>query len=156
MIAISMTAALLDNSPHRERPSGIRNLAIVCFVLAGYMAVSGTLVLFGAISLISGRYLLGDYATMGPVIYYSVAVAFSVVGVGLYKGWRIVRRLAIILAALLVATSLLPISAAVTYFQLFPLFLHGIKVILTIMAIRYLLQPDVVEFFNAKSVPPAT
>jgi hypothetical protein len=57
---------------------------------------------------------------------------------------------------MLIATSLLPVSAAVTYFQIAPLLLHGIKVVLAIIAIRYLLQPDVVAFFTAKGEPRST
>jgi len=77
-------------------------------------------------------------------------------GIGLHRGWRFFRRLAIVVAALLMATSLLPISAAVAYFQIVPLIIHGIKIILAVMAIRYLLQPAVVEFFSAKAVPRST
>lgn len=156
MMVIGMTASLLQEPAPRTRPSGIRVLAIICFLLAAYLLGSGVLVLLAAIPLASGRYLLGDYVTMGPAIYFAAAVAFLLLGFGLLRGWRLFRRLAIVAAALLMATSLIPVSAAVTYFQIVPLILHGLKIILAIMAIRYLLQPEVVEFFNARSVPRST
>lgn len=156
MMIIGMAAILFDNSSSHLRPSGIRILAIVCFLLAAYLFGSGVLVSIGSIPLASGRYLLGDYVTMGPVLYFAVAAASIVLGVGLLRGWRVIRRLAIIAAALLMATSILPISAAVTYFQIGPFLLHGAKIILAIMAIRYLLQPEVVEFFSAKGVRRST
>jgi len=155
MMVIGMAAMLLDEPSPVARPNGIRILSATCFVLAVYLLVSGGLVAVGAMSLASGRYLLGDYATMGPVLYFGVAVVLAVLGIGLYKGWRIMRRLAIIVAALLMATSLLPVSAAVTYFQIGPLIFHGAKIILAVMAIRYLLQTEVVEWFSA-GVPRST
>lgn len=149
MMVIGMATSLLNDPSPRVRPSGIRILAVVCFVLAAYLLASGILVTAGAVSLASGRYLLGDYATMGPVLYFGAAVVFGLLGFGLLKGWRFSRRAAIIVVALSMATSLLPVSAAVTYFQIGPLILHGAKIILAIMAIRYLLQAEVVEWFSA-------
>lgn len=105
----------------------------------------------GVVPLASGRYLLGEYAIWGPVVYWLVAAVFVVVGVGLLRRWKVGRRLAIIAAALLMATSLLPISAAVAYFQILPLAIHGAKIILAVIAIRYLLQAEVVEWFSAAS-----
>ena len=153
---IDMAAILLDEQPPRMRPAGIRILAGVCFVLAAYLLGSAILILAGVISLSSGRYLLGEYAIMGPVAYIGGALVLLAAGIGLHRGWRFFRRLAIVVAALLMATSLLPISAAVAYFQIVPLIIHGIKIILAVMAIRYLLQPAVVEFFSAKAVPRST
>jgi hypothetical protein len=156
MMVIDMSATLLEDAPPRLRPSGIRILAIISFLLAGYLFLSGILVTIGAISLASGRYLLGEYVNLGPLIYFLAAVAMALLGIGLDRGWRLFRRLGIIIAALFMATSLLPVSAAVTYFQIVPLMLHGVKIILAIMAIRYLLQPEVVDFFSAKGVPRST
>lgn len=142
-----MVASLLGEKPVVSRPQGIRILSGFCFTLAAYLLTSGALVSLYEIPLASGRYVLGDYVTMGPVIYFAVAGVSAVIAVGLYRGWRIMRRLAIILFALFLATSLLPISAAVTYWQIAPLVIHGTKIVVGIMAIRYLVRPDVVEFF---------
>jgi sulfite exporter TauE/SafE len=92
----------------------------------------------------------------GPALYLVVGVALALLGTALNRGWRLARRTAIIGAAMLIATSLLPVSAAFTYFQIVPLILHGIKLVLAIMAIQYLLRPEVVEFFNARVGPRPT
>jgi hypothetical protein len=144
---------LLSEPTSGARPEGIRILSAICFLLAAYLLVSGTLLVLGAIGLSSGRYLLGEYVNMGPALYFAVSVGLALLGFALYRGWRVARRAAIIAAAMLIATSLLPVSAAVTYFQWVPLLLHGIKAVLAIIAIRYLLQAEVVEFFTAKSGP---
>ena len=138
---------LADTTPGPQ-PGGIRILAIICFILAVYLTGSGLLVFAGVVPLAIGRYLLGEYAIWGPVLYWLVAAVFAVVGVGLLRRWMFARRLAIIAAALLMATSLLPISAAVAYMQILPLAIHGAKVILAVIAIRYMLQSEVVEWFR--------
>jgi len=125
-------------------------LAFACFAIAGILAVQGSLTLAGVLSLASGRYVLGEYSTMGPPIFLVVAVVLAVLGVGLMRGWRFARRLAIIAAALFLATSALPLSAAVGYMQVGASVIHGAKIILAIVGIRYLLQPEMVEFFSAK------
>jgi len=150
MMMIGMSSTLLADPAPRTRPEGIRILAVICFLLAAYLLISAVLVLAGTLALASGRYLLGDFVTMGPLIYFAAGAVLALLGFGLLRGWRITRRLAIVVAALLMATSLLPVSAAVSYFQIVPLVVHGVKIVLTIMAIRYLLQPEVVEFFSAK------
>lgn len=150
------TAMAIGEQPIRIRPLGIRILAVVCFLLAAYLFASGVLVAGGAISLASGRYLLGEYVNWGPVLYFVVGVALALLGTALDRGWRVARRTAIIGAAMLIATSLLPVSAAFTPFQIVPLVLHGIKVVLAIMAIQYLLRQEVVEFFSARGVPQST
>ena len=138
---------LADTAPP-ARPGGIRILGVICFILAVYLALAGGLVSIGTLPLASGRYVLGEYAVWGPAIYWLVAAVFALVGVGLLRRWKLARRLAIVAAALMMATSVLPISAAVAYFQIMPLVVHGLKIILAVMAIRYLLQEEVVEWFR--------
>lgn len=146
-----MSVALESNNEARARPVGIAVLAVACCALGTYLAGNGALVAAAVVSFASGRYLLGEYASMGPILYFGVALALAALGVGLLRAWRIVRRLTIVAAALLLATSVLPISAAVAYFQIGALVIHGLKIILSVMAIRYLLQEEVVEYFSAKS-----
>ena len=146
-----MAVSLLRENTTVSRPQGIRILSGFCFILAAYLLTCGVLISLGTISMASGRYVLGDSVTMGPVLFFAVATASVLVAVGLYQGWRVMRRIAIILFALFLATSLLPISAAVTYWQLAPLAIHGVKVVAGIMAIRYLMQLEVVDFFSTKN-----
>ena len=145
-----MTALLADAKPV-IRPAGVRVIAVVCFLLALYFLVSAALVKADVVSFASTRYVLGEYATMGPVLYAMLGIIMSGLGLGLDKGWSPARRVAIVVAGFLFATSILPISAAVAYFLIVPLLIHGAKVILAVMAIRYLLLSEVVEWFSARS-----
>jgi hypothetical protein len=142
----------LKRTQNPARPPGLRVIAFACFGLAAYLFVNGALIVAGAVSFASGRYLLGEYASMGPVIYLVVATVLAVLGFGLLRGWGLIRRLTIIAAAFLIATSVLPISAAVAYFQIVGIVVHGLKIIIAVIAIRYLVQPEVVEYFSGKSV----
>ena len=92
--------------------------------------------------------MLGDIAIMGPLIYFIVAVAMATLGYGLLRGWRWTRRLAQVAAALLISGTVVSISSAVMYSQVFGIILHGAKIVLAIVIIRYLMQPEVVEWFG--------
>ncbi len=92
--------------------------------------------------------MLGDIAIMGPLIYFLVAAAMAALGYGLLRGWRWTRRLAQVAAALLISGTVVSISSAVMYSQVFGIILHGAKIVLAIVIIRYLMQPEVVEWFG--------
>jgi len=132
------------------RPAGVRAIATCCFGMAALLVIDAVLILCHVFSLASGRYLIGEYTTMGPAIFFVVAVVLIALGIGLLRGWSFARRLAIVAAALFLATSALPLSAAVGYLQVSGIVIHGGKIILAIIAIRYLLQPEVVECFSAR------
>lgn len=151
-----VTTLLFADQGTHSRPPGVRILAIVCFGLAAYLVINGLLVLAGVLSLASGAFLLGEYSTMGPAIFAAVAAALIVLGWGLLRGWRWVRRLAIVAAALLLATAVMPVSAAVIYFHPLAIVIHGVKIIAAIVAIRYLLQSEVVDYFSEKTGRSAT
>lgn len=146
-----MTISELNAEKTSMRPAGIVAIAAAFFLIAAYLIVSGALVAVGAVSFASGRYILGDYAAMGPVLYFAVAVVLALLGAGLLRRWRLARRLTIVAAAFLLATSVLPISAAVAYFQIVGMVIHGLKIIAAVVAIRYLLLPEVVDYFSARS-----
>ena len=150
-ICYGAVMSLFAETIPRLRPEGVRFLGIGCLVLAAYVAANGALVLFGTVSFASGTYLLGELVTMGPLIYFVVAVLLAGLGFSLLRGLRWSRRVAIIAAALLVAGSVMPISAAVIYSQVVGIVIHGAKIILAIVIIRYLVQPEVVDWFSARS-----
>ncbi len=139
-----------------SRPAGIQIIAFACFALAGYLLVLGILVATAVAPFAFGRYILGDYASMGPVLYFFAGLALVVLAIGLLRGWSFMRRFSIIAAALLLGTSVLPISAAVAYFQIAGIVVHGLKIIVAVVAIRYLLQPEVVDYFSARSARRST
>jgi hypothetical protein len=143
-----MTSLLATPKP-RTRPAGVRAMAIGCFVLAAYLFVNAILVFAGVLSLASGAYLLGEYTTMGPVLFLLVAWALAGLGAALWRGWNWSRRVAVVACGFLVALSVIPVSSAVIDQRVIAIFLHGAKIILAIVCIRYLLQPEVVEYFSA-------
>jgi hypothetical protein len=141
--------SLFVETPSRHRPDGIRALALGLLTLAVYLAINGLLVMLGVVSFASGAYLLGGLETMGPLIYFIVASLVAGLGFGLLRGWRWARRVAVIAAGLLIAGAVMPLSGAVAYSHIFGVIIHGAKIILAIVIIRYLLQPEVVEWFSA-------
>jgi hypothetical protein len=104
--------------------------------------------MLGIVSFACGAYLLGGLEIMGPLIYFIVAAILAALGYGLLRGWRWTRRLAQIAAALLISGTVVSISSAVMYSQVFGVILHGAKIVLAIVIIRYLMQPEVVEWFG--------
>lgn len=144
-----MSGALLTEPVPPSRPPIVKAAAVACFALALYLVGNGLLIVLGVLSLASGSYLLGEYSTMGPILYFVVALALSLIGFGLLRRWNWSRRLAVVAAALLLATAVMPVSAAVIYFNIVGIIIHGSKIIAAIIAIRYLLQSEVVEWFRA-------
>ena len=146
-----VSASLFSEASPRVRPDGVRVLGVGCLALSVYLGINGLLVFFGVVSFASGAYWLGGLETMGPLIYFIVAVAVAVLGLGLLRGWRWSRRLAIVATGLLVATAVMPLSGAVAYSHIFGVVTQGAKIILAIVIIRYLLQPEVIDWFSARS-----
>lgn len=132
----------------RTRPGGVKVIAIVCFCLAGYLLLNAVLIIAGVVSLASGAYVLGEYSMMGPILFGAVSVAIAAIGWGLMRGWNWTRRSAVVAAALLLATAVMPVSAAVIYFHPLAIAIHGAKIIAAIVAIRYLLLAEVVDYFR--------
>jgi len=108
------------------------------------------------VSFASGTYIMGELVTMGPLVYFLVAALVAGLGFALLRGWRWSRRVAVIAAALLVAGSVMPVSSAVVYSQMVGIVIHGAKIILAIVIIRYLMQAEVVEWFTARSGSQST
>jgi len=144
-----MSHSFLSERGPSSRPPIVKAAAIACFALGIYLVANGALIAFGVLSLASGAYVLGEYSTMGPLLYFVVAGTLFLIGLGLMRRWNWSRRLAIIAAALVMATAVMPVSSAVIYFHLAGIVIHGVKIIAAIIAIRYLLQPEVVEWFRA-------
>ena len=140
---------LFSAAKDRSQPGGVKIIAIVCFLLAAYLVLNGVLIVAGVLSLASGAYILGEYSMMGPVLFLGVAVGLALLGWGLLRGWNWTRRLAVVASGLLLATAVMPVSAAVIYFHPVALVIHGTKIIAAIVAIRYLLLSEVVDYFRA-------
>ncbi len=145
----------VDDTP-RVRPEGVRVLGVGCLAVAAYIVGNGLLVLLGVVSFASGAYILGELVTMGPLIYFITAALVAGLGFALLRGWRWSRRVGMVAAALLVASSVMPVSAAVIYSQVAGIVIHGTKIILAIVIIRYLMQPEVGDWFSARNGSQST
>jgi len=143
-----VTTQLFSEAKERTRPEGVKIIAIACFLLAVYLVLNGVLIITGVVSLASGAYVLGEYSMMGPLLFLAVAAVLALLGWGLLRGWNWTRRLAVVAAGLLLATAVMPVSAAVIYFHPLALVIHGTKIIAAIVAIRYLLLSEVVDYFR--------
>ena len=139
---------LFGDATPRVRPEGVRLLALGCLALAAYVAVNGVLLALGLVSFASGAYILGELTVMGPLIYFIVGALGVGLGVSLLRGWRWSRVVAIVAAASFIAGAAMPLSAAVIYSQVAGIVINGAKIILAIVIIRYLLQPEVVDWFS--------
>ncbi len=143
-----MTTQLFPEAKEQTRPGGVKAIAVVCFTLAAYLLLNAILIIVGVVSLASGAYVLGEYSMMGPILFLSVSAALALLGWGLLRGWNWTRRLAVVAAALLLATAVMPVSAAVIYFHPLSIAIHGAKIVASIVAIRYLLLSEVVDYFR--------
>ncbi len=146
-----MGSSLFAEAGPRVRPAGVRFLALACLALGIYIGINGLLVMVGTVSFASGAYLLGGMETMGSTIYFLVALVLTGLGFALFRGWRWSRRVAIMAAALLFAGAVMPVSSAVIDARILSIVTQGAKIIAAIVVIRYLLQPEVVDYFSAKN-----
>lgn len=151
-----MVSALLAESAPLHRPGGVRVIAFALFAISAYLILNGALISLGLMALASGRYFLGEYTTMGPLLFFVVGAVLIGIGIGLLNGWRSARRLAVVAAALTLATSVVPISAAFSYWQTSGIVIYGVKIILAVIAIQYLLRPEVRDYFSARTVQRST
>jgi hypothetical protein len=143
-----VTTQLFSEAKARTLPGGVKIIAIVSFLLAVCLVLNGLLIVGGLLPLASGSYIVGEYSMMGPVLFLSVSLVLTVLGVGLLRGWNWTRRLAVAAAALLLATAIMPVSAAVIYFHPIAIVIQGSKIIAAVVAIRYLLLSEVVDYFR--------
>jgi multidrug transporter EmrE-like cation transporter len=131
-------------------PIGVRVIATIFLLTAGYLVVVGTVMLLGpgAISMSAGADLLGGLETAGPSMFLLIALVGAAIGIGLLRLHNWARRLAI-LAALLGIVLLLPsVSSAVLDFRIAHLIWGGLGVMVRAMIVWYLYQHPVKETFN--------
>jgi hypothetical protein len=144
-----MSTSLFTHESHKIRPAGVRILGWAIVVIGAFLIGDGLLVYFGKVSFATGSYFLGGLETMGPLIFWIVGCALVALGFSLLRGFRWSRRLGIVAAALLLSTAVMPVSGAVIYGNILGIITNGAKIIVAIAIIRYLLQPEVADYFSA-------
>lgn len=93
--------------------------------------------------------MLEGLELMGPLIFFLVAGTATTIGFALLRRWPGARRLAILLFALYAVAAIPSISSAVTEFRWFVIVTEGAKLLLSVLVIFYLMQPDVAAYFQS-------
>jgi len=140
--------------PHRDFPSsiptGVKVIATVFLLTAGYLGLLGGIMLAspGAVSMALGAPLLGGLELAGPYMFLLVA------GVGMAIGWGLLRlnnwmRRAAALVALIGIVILVPsVSANAISLQFDKLAWGGLGMIVRVLIVWYLFQEPVAERFS--------
>jgi len=87
---------------------------------------------------------------LGPLVFLLYAVILAVLGMALWWRWKGARRAGIVLAAAGVALALPAISSAVVDERAFAILREGLQIIVRVIAIYYLSQEPVKEWFAVK------
>ena len=131
-----------------SRPAVIWVIASFCWLSATFLVITGLLTTFAIVPLRSGAFLLEGLELMGPVIFFLAAAASTAVGVALMLSWPGARRLAILLFALFGLAAIPSISSAIAEFRWFVIASEGVKLLSSVLVIFYLMQPEVVTYFQ--------
>jgi hypothetical protein len=129
-------------------PTGVKWIAIVFFVAAGYLGLIGILMLVspGAVSMALGAPLLNGLELAGPYMFLLMA------GVGALIGWGLVRlnnwaRWAAIAVAFVGIVMLIPSVSAAAVDLRASLLWAGLGIIVRVMIVWYLFQTPTAEAF---------
>ena len=148
----SLAAKLCSCSPFSHmtssRPAIIWLITSLCWLAAAFLVVTGLLTAFGIVPLRAGAFLLEGLELMGPVIFFLVAAASTAIGFALIFRWPGARRIAIVFFALFGFAAIPSISSAVMGFRWLIIATEGAKLLSSVLVIFYLMQPDVVAYFE--------
>jgi hypothetical protein len=139
---------LLTFDMSSSRPVIIWLIASLCGLSAVFLVITGLLTSFGIVPLRSGSFFLEGLELMGPVIFFLAAGATTVIGCALILRWHGARHLAILLFSLFGFAAIPSISSAVMEFRWFVIATDGAKLLSSVLVIFYLMQPDVVAYFQ--------
>jgi hypothetical protein len=131
-----------------SRPAVLWLMVSLCWLSGAFLAISGLLATFGIVPLRTGSFLLEGLELMGPVIFFLAAAASTTVGFSLILRWPGARRIAILFFALFGFAAIPSISSAVMEFRWFVIAPEGAKLLSSVLVIFYLMQPDVVAYFE--------
>lgn len=134
------------------RPAGITAIAIIFWMTAAYLGGAGLLMLArpGTISMTVGSPLLGGLELAGPWMFLLVATAAAAVGFGIFllKNWA--RRIAVIAALLGILLNVPSVSSSLVEFRISMLLWGGLAVIVRVIVVWYLYQPQAREAFEKR------
>ena len=130
-------------------PTGVIVIASVFFLAAAYLALIGAIMLAapGTVSMALGGPLLDGLELAGPYMFLLMAAFGALIGWGLLRLNNWARRAAIA-AGIIGLVMLVPsVSAAAVDFRPSRLW-AGLGIILRVMALWYLYQTPVAEYFS--------
>jgi hypothetical protein len=140
--------SLRQNEQTQERPRGVTAIVAVCALLAALALVYAGLLAAGRIPLSAGAFLLGGgIEQLGPVAFLLYGLLLSALSLALWRRWKGARRLAIVFAAAGIAMAVPAVSSAVVDERGFAITREGLQIIVRVVAIYYLSQEPVREWF---------
>ena len=140
--------SLRQNGQILERPAGVSAIVAICGLVAAVSLVYAGLLLAGRIPLSAGAFLLGGgIEQLGPIAFLAYALILVLLSCGLWWRWKGTRRAMILLAAAGVAVAVPAVSSAVMDERGFAIAREGLQIILRVVAIYYLSQDPVKEWF---------
>lgn len=136
-----------------QRPAGVRVVASLFFLSAGYLFVLGGLMLAsrGMLSMRLGAPLLHGLELAGPYMFLLMAAVGGLIGWGLLRLNNWARRVAVIVAAVGAIMLIPAVSAAASDFQ-WALLWPGLGIAVRSAVVWYLWQPSVVDAFGGRSL----
>ena len=104
-----------------------------------------------AIPLSSGAFLIGGgFEQLGPLIFLLYAVLMGLLAVALWRRWRWVRRVTILVAVVGIVLAVPALSSAVMDSRVLAIGREGLQIIIRVMIVYYLSQEAVKEWFTAQ------
>lgn len=140
--------SLQPNDQRLERPAGVSAVVVICGLIAVVALLYAGLLLAGRIPLSAGAFLLGGgMEQLGPVAFLLYALILAVLAWALWRRWKGARRVAIFLAAVGIALAVPAISSAVGDERGLAIAREGLQIMVRMIAIYYLSQEPVKEWF---------
>jgi hypothetical protein len=132
-----------------QRPIGVTAIALLFFLVSGYLGVLGLIMLLapGAVSMSLGAPLLHGLQLAGPFMFLLAAALAAIVAFGLLRLNNLARRAAILIALAGIVMLLPKVSAdAVDFSPRF--FTAGSMVVIRMMIVWYFWQSWTAERFR--------
>jgi len=144
---------VLSDSPtlSDERPRGVIAISALCALVGIASLVFAALFMAHAIPLSSGAFLIGGgFEQLGPLIFLLYAVLMGLLAVALWRRWRWVRRVTILVAVVGIVLAVPALSSAVMDSRVLAIGREGLQIIVRVVIVYYLSQEPVKEWFTVR------
>jgi len=144
---------VLSDSPtlSDESPRGVIAISALCALVGIASLVFAALFMAHAIPLSSGAFLIGGgFEQLGPLIFLLYAVLMGLLAVALWRRWRWVRRVTILVAVVGIVLAVPALSSAVMDSRVLAIGREGLQIIVRVVIVYYLSQEPVKEWFTVR------